>query len=190
MPLHLIQRGNNRQAYFFADEDYHFYLDWLAEHAGKTGCQIHSYVLMTNHVHLLLSAETAQAVGALMKALGQRYVQYVSRTYRRSGTLWEGRFRSCPAQDEMYTLRGHDLRIYPSSRGRGFRVANCLCGTATRRNLRSNHIPRDAAKSANCGRAKYNLPVLPRPNADHRLHQRFRQRETDSEPHRRINRTA
>lgn len=104
IPLHLIQRGNNRQACFFADEDYRFYLDWLAEHAGKTGCQVHAYVLMTNHVHLLLSAETAQAVGALMKALGQRYVQYVNRMYRRSGTLWEGRFRSCLTQDETYLL--------------------------------------------------------------------------------------
>ena len=104
IPLHLIQRGNNRQACFFADEDYRFYLDWLAEHAGKTGCQIHAYVLMTNHVHLLLSAETAQAAGALMKALGQRYVQYVNRTYQRSGTLWEGRFRSCLTQDETYLL--------------------------------------------------------------------------------------
>jgi putative transposase len=104
IPLHLIQRGNNRQACFFADEDYRFYLDWLAEYAGKTGCQIHAYVLMTNHVHLLLSAETAQAAGALMKALGQRYVQYVNRTYWRSGTLWEGRFRSCLTQDETYLL--------------------------------------------------------------------------------------
>ncbi|GAO34633.1 transposase [Sulfuricella sp. T08] len=104
IPLHLIQRGNNRQACFFSDEDYRFYLDWLAEHAGKTGCQVHAYVLMTNHVHLLLSAETAQAAGALMKALGQRYVQYVNRTYRRSGTLWEGRFRSCLTQDETYLL--------------------------------------------------------------------------------------
>ena len=60
-----IHRGNNRQACFFADEDYRFYLDWLAEHAGNTGCQIHAYVLMPNHVHLLLSAETAQTVGAL-----------------------------------------------------------------------------------------------------------------------------
>lgn len=104
VPLHLIQRGNNRQACFFADEDYRFYLEWLAEHAGKTGCRIHAYVLMTNHVHLLLSAERATAAGELMKALGQRYVQYVNRTYRRSGTLWEGRFRSCLTQDETYLL--------------------------------------------------------------------------------------
>ncbi|OHC64365.1 MAG: transposase [Rhodocyclales bacterium GWA2_65_19] len=104
VPLHLIQRGNNRQTCFFADEDYRFYLDWLTEHAGKTGCHIHAYVLMTNHVHLLVSADRAEASGALMKALGQRYVQYVNRAYRRSGTLWEGRFRSCPIQQETYLL--------------------------------------------------------------------------------------
>ena len=104
VPLHIIQRGNNRQACFFADEDYRFYLDWLAEHASKSGCQVHAYVLMTNHVHLLISAERAEAPGALMKALGQRYVQYVNRVYRRSGTLWEGRFRSCLTQEETYLL--------------------------------------------------------------------------------------
>mgnify|MGYP005805513477 CR=1 FL=1 len=104
VPVHLIQRGNNRQPCFFADEDYLRYLDWLAEYAGKSGCLIHAYVLMTNHVHLLLSADRADAGGALMKSLGQRYVQYVNRSYRRSGTLWEGRFRSCPVQEEGYLL--------------------------------------------------------------------------------------
>ncbi|MBI1886897.1 MAG: transposase [Nitrosomonadales bacterium] len=104
VPAHLIQRGNNRQPCFFADEDYRRYLDWLAEYAGKTGCRIHAYVLMTNHVHLLVSADRADAGGALMKLLGQRYVQYVNRVYRRSGTLWEGRFRSCPVQEEDYLL--------------------------------------------------------------------------------------
>lgn len=104
VPVHLIQRGNNRQPCFFADEDYHRYLDWLSEYAAKTGCRVHAYVLMTNHVHLLISAEKADAGGALMKLLGQRYVQYVNRVYRRSGTLWEGRFRSCPVQEEDYLL--------------------------------------------------------------------------------------
>ncbi len=104
VPLHLIQRGNNRQACFFADEDYRFYLDWLAEHAAKTGCRIHAYVLMTNHVHLMISVDCPEAPGALMKLQGQRYVQYVNRVYRRSGTLWEGRFRSCPIQEEIYLL--------------------------------------------------------------------------------------
>lgn len=104
VPLHLIQRGNNRQVCFVADEDYRFYLEWLAEYAGKTGCCIHAYVLMTNHVHLLVSSELAAATGEMMKALGQRYVQYVNRTYRRSGTLWEGRYRSCLTQAEAYLL--------------------------------------------------------------------------------------
>lgn len=104
VPLHIIQRGNNRQPCFFADEDYSVYLDWMAEHAGKSDCRVHAYVLMTNHVHLLVSADRADAPGSLMKALGQRYVQYVNRAYRRSGTLWEGRFRSCLIQDEIYLL--------------------------------------------------------------------------------------
>ncbi|MES9856132.1 MAG: transposase [Sedimenticola sp.] len=104
VPLHLIQRGNNRQACFFADEDYQFYLEWLNSYAQSSGCFIHAYALMTNHVHLLLTPEKAHGAGELMKRLGQRYVQYVNRTYRRSGTLWEGRFRSCLTQEEDYVL--------------------------------------------------------------------------------------
>ena len=72
LPLHVIQRGNNRQACFVADEDYGFYLDWLKEYASKTGCAIHAYVLMTNHVHLLLSSASGDGVSALMKVLGIR----------------------------------------------------------------------------------------------------------------------
>lgn len=104
IPVHLIQRGNNRQACFVGHEDYRCYLEWLKEYADQTGCHIHAYVLMTNHVHLLLTADRLDSVGQLMKALGQRYVQYFNRAYRRSGTLWEGRFRSCLIQDELYLL--------------------------------------------------------------------------------------
>ncbi len=104
VPLHLIQRGNNRSACFYADEDYRFYLDHLAEQAAKHGCRIHAYCLMTNHVHLLLTPTRENSFGGLMKALGQRYVQYVNRTYRRTGTLWEGRFRSCLMQEDIYVL--------------------------------------------------------------------------------------
>ena len=104
VPLHLIQRGNNRQACFFADDDYAFYLEWLRIYARDTGCAVHAYVLMTNHVHLLLSSSAGGGVGEMMKRLGQRYVQYVNRTYRRSGTLWEGRFRSCLTQEAAYVL--------------------------------------------------------------------------------------
>jgi len=103
-PQHIIQRGNNRQACFYADEDYQFYLEWLKEYADKTECHINAYVLMTNHVHLLVSTKKAEALGALMKALGQRYTQYVNKMYKRSGTLWEGRYKSCPIQAETYLL--------------------------------------------------------------------------------------
>ena len=104
VPVHLIQRGNNRSACFYADEDYRFYLDHLAEQAMKHSCVLHAYCLMTNHVHLLLTPQREDSLGGMMKALGQRYVQYVNRTYGRSGTLWEGRFRSCLLQDEGYVL--------------------------------------------------------------------------------------
>ncbi len=104
VPQHIIQRGNNRQACFYADEDYLSYLEWLKEYSEKTDCKIHAYVLMTNHVHLLVSSEKAEAIGAMMKALGQRYVQYINKMYKRSGTLWEGRYKSCPTQAETYLL--------------------------------------------------------------------------------------
>lgn len=104
VPWHIIQRGNNRSACFFADEDYRLYLDHLNEQADKHGCEIHAYVLMTNHVHILLTPQAENSASLLMKHLGQRYVQYVNRTYRRSGTLWEGRFRSCLTQSEDYVL--------------------------------------------------------------------------------------
>ena len=77
VPLHIIQRGNNRQAIFFSDEGYRFYLDWLKEYSADTGCLVHAFVLMTNHVHMLLTSPTAESAGALMKRLVQRYVQYV-----------------------------------------------------------------------------------------------------------------
>lgn len=102
--VHLIQRGNNRGACFFADEDYTLYLHYLAELAPKFGCAVHAYVLMTNHVHLLLTPRLGDGPSQLMKHLGQRYVQYVNRIHRRSGTLWEGRFRSCLTQSETYVL--------------------------------------------------------------------------------------
>ena len=104
VPLHIIQRGNNRQACFFSADDHGLYLELLAQYAQNSGCAIHAYVLMTNHVHLLLTPADADSAGQLMKRLGQRYVQYVNRSYRRSGTLWEGRYRSCIAEDEAYVL--------------------------------------------------------------------------------------
>lgn len=104
IPLHIIQRGNNRQPCFFADEDYLFYLERLGEYTKSEGCLLHSFVLMTNHVHILLTPSGLESASMLMKRLGQHYVQYVNRTYKRSGTLWEGRFRSCIVQQQEYLI--------------------------------------------------------------------------------------
>lgn len=104
MPVHIIQRGNNRSACFYSDDDYQVYLDWLEEYAKAYKCHIHSYVLMTNHVHLLITGFESDSISKLMKSLGQRYVQYINRSYRRSGTLWEGRFKSCLVQEEAYLM--------------------------------------------------------------------------------------
>lgn len=105
MPLHIIQRGNNRGACFFTDADYFVYLRHLHELTARFACSVHAYMLMTNHVHLLLTSRKLDGASSLMKHLGQRYVQYVNRTYKRSGTLWEGRFRSSIVQAESYLLR-------------------------------------------------------------------------------------
>lgn len=104
LPVHIIQRGNNRQACFFADEDYLFFLNHLAKLAQRFHCSVHAYVLMTNHFHLLLSSDLPNGPSLLMKFLGQRYVQYVNRAYKRSGSLWEGRFRSSLVQTQHYVL--------------------------------------------------------------------------------------
>jgi putative transposase len=103
-PLHVMQRGNNRSACFFTESDYLVYLHDLADLADRMQCRIHAYVLMTNHVHLLLTPAGEAGASALMKRLGQRYVQYVNRRYGRSGSLWEGRFRSSLVETETYFL--------------------------------------------------------------------------------------
>jgi REP-associated tyrosine transposase len=104
---HVVQRGNNRQAIFFSDSDCRLYLGWLREAAHRWHCAIHAYVLMTNHVHLLLTPEDAEGVSRIMQYLGRRYVPYVNQRYGRSGTLWEGRFRSSLVQSETYLLACH-----------------------------------------------------------------------------------
>lgn len=104
LPQHVIQRGNNRQPTFFAEDDYTAYLGWLREAAVHHGCAIHAYVLMINHVHLLVTPTVGGAIGKLMQALGRRYVQYVNAQYRRSGTLWEGRYKASLIDSERYLL--------------------------------------------------------------------------------------
>lgn len=104
IPWHVIQRGNNRTACFYTEDDYRYYLQHLEAQAKQFSCAIHAYVLMTNHVHLLLTPEQATGPSLMMKHLGQRYVQYINKTYRRSGTLWEGRFRSGLTQADHHVL--------------------------------------------------------------------------------------
>jgi len=104
VPVHIVQRGHNREPCFFADRDYLRYLDHLKEFATQFDCAVHAYCLMTNHVHLLLTPRGAESATLLMKHLGQRYVQYVNRCYSRTGTLWEGRFYSCLVLSEWYAL--------------------------------------------------------------------------------------
>jgi putative transposase len=107
IPLHIIQRGNNRARCFFADVDYLVYLDLLKRCAADAHCEVHAYVLMGNHVHLLVTPQTRASPAALMKALGQRYSQYVNRRYRRTGSLWEGRYKSSLVDHARYLLVCH-----------------------------------------------------------------------------------
>jgi putative transposase len=104
VPQHIVQRGINREPCFFAEEDYHCYLHWLQKSAADWHCAIHAYVLMTNHVHLLATADKPDGIAKLMQSIGRRYVQYINRSYRRSGSLWEGRFKSSLVQAEEYLL--------------------------------------------------------------------------------------
>ena len=94
VPQHVIQRGNNREPCFYSEEDYFAYLEFLAIAAKNTGCHIHAYVLMTNHVHMLVTPMRDYGISALMQSLGKRYVQYINHRYRRTGTLWEGRYKA------------------------------------------------------------------------------------------------
>ena len=102
--IHVIQRGNNRSACFATDEDRAFYLFHLGRMLARTGCKLHAYCLMSNHVHLLLSPDRSEACSNLMKGIGQIYSQYVNKLYKKSGHLWEGRFKSCLVQSEQYVL--------------------------------------------------------------------------------------
>ena len=101
---HVIQRGNNRQACFFSDEDYAVYLDKLKEYAEKYSVSVHAYVLMTNHTHLLMTPATEKGISQVMQSLGRYYVRYVNKTYQRTGTLWEGRYKSTLVDNESYFL--------------------------------------------------------------------------------------
>jgi putative transposase len=104
IPVHVIQRGNNKQHCFHQEQDRRFYLFHLSRLLPRSECALHAYCLMTNHVHLLVTPAKPDSCARLMKDIGQLHTQYFNRTHGRSGSLWEGRFRSCLVQAEDYLL--------------------------------------------------------------------------------------
>jgi putative transposase len=104
VPLHLVQRGHNRAACFFDDEDREYYLHWLGVALEEHECALHAYVLMTNHVHLLLTPSRCDGVAQLFMSIRRRYVRFINQKYDRTGTLWGGRYRSSLVQLEDYLL--------------------------------------------------------------------------------------
>lgn len=104
-PVHVVHRGNNREATFFSDEDYQFYLEALQTGLRRYAAHLHAYVLMTNHVHLLLTPEHENSIPRILQHIGRMYVRHINKTYRRSGTLWEGRHKSSLVDAEHYLLK-------------------------------------------------------------------------------------
>jgi putative transposase len=104
IPLHVIQRGNNKQPCFHIERDYRVFLNKLKEYSDKFEVPIHSFVLMTNHVHLLLTPTSEECVAKMMHSLGTYYVRYFNNTYTRTGTLWEGRYNDSLVCTEQYFL--------------------------------------------------------------------------------------
>lgn len=104
VPQHVVQRGNNKQACFFNEADYFYFLDTLYQCLEDNGCLLHAYILMSNHVHLLVTPETTAGISMLMRDIGRKYVRYFNDTYGRTGTLWEGRFKSSLVDSERYCL--------------------------------------------------------------------------------------
>lgn len=103
-PHHVIQRGNNRQAIFTTPADYQLLLNLLDENARKFGVAVHAYVLMDNHFHLLVTPQAQDSLPKMMQAIGRRYVRHFNAEHGRSGTLWEGRYKSTLIQAERYLL--------------------------------------------------------------------------------------
>lgn len=107
VPLHIVQRGNNRSACFFNDLDRLFYLKCLAKASIASGCEIHAYVLMSNHVHLLITPRQPGATSTMLQDVGRRYVRNFNSIHNRTGTLWEGRYKSSLIDSERYLFTCH-----------------------------------------------------------------------------------
>ncbi len=138
MPCHVIQRGDNRHACFAAEEDYHAYLGWLRDAAERYRCAVHAYVLVTNHVHLLITPEDKEGISRLMQSVGRRYVQYFNHQYGRTGTLWEGRHKASLIDAERYLLMVYRyIELNPVRAGvvrtaKGYRWSSYRCNALGR----------------------------------------------------------
>lgn len=138
-PQHVVQRGNNRAHCFRDDQDRHEYLALLGDALAETACRLHAYVLMPNHVHLLVTPPETGAVGKLMQKLGRRYVGWFNLRHGRTGTLWEGRYKSCLVDTDAYLLQCvRYIDLNPVRAGLtddpvGYRWSSCaaLCGFRT-----------------------------------------------------------
>ncbi|MFD1382669.1 transposase [Rhodanobacter aciditrophus] len=104
VPVHIVQRGASHKAVFFENEDYKAYASWMKEAAVVYDIAIHAFVLMTNHIHILLTAKNPENVGKFMQHIGRRYVPFINHKYGRSGSIWEGRYKSNLVQSEHYFL--------------------------------------------------------------------------------------
>lgn len=104
VPVHVVQRGNNRAPSFFSDTDRLAYLDFLSESCGRYGVEVHAWVLMTNHVHLLVSPQDRDSLTLMMQWLGAKYVRLINHIYGRTGCLWESRYKGCLIDTERYML--------------------------------------------------------------------------------------
>lgn len=104
LPNHIIQRGINKSAVFFEEEDYRYYKQVLNETSDSSGVKIHAYVLMTNHIHLLATADSTSGISVMMQKIGRFYVPYINHKYGQSGTLWDGRFKSSLVDSDHYVL--------------------------------------------------------------------------------------
>ena len=104
VPAHIVQRGHSREPVFFENEDYQAYLNWLKEASERYSVEIHAYVLMTNHIHILATPEKKNSISLMMQYIGRHYVPYINNTYGTSGSIWEGRYKSNIIHDEAYLL--------------------------------------------------------------------------------------
>lgn len=164
-PLHVTHRGVNRGAVFNGDDDRREYLVALADCAPRLGVAVHGYALMGNHVHLLVAGSASGAVSRLMQALGRRYVKSFNARWSRTGTLWEGRFRSCVVDSDRYLLNClayvelnpvraglvHEASDYPWSSARhhvGLRLDAFITMHPTLRGLADDDRARAAAWAA------------------------------------------